>query len=89
MNATYWSLVIDETTDVSVESKMAPEVQYWCPKRFKLIVITTLDLPLCADTTATCIFNSSPIHPQPVLLVYTSQHFDSVTVECNALEPRF
>jgi hypothetical protein len=51
MNKTYWSIVIDETTDVSVETKLAIVVQYWDAVLFELVV-STLDLVECPDGTA-------------------------------------
>lgn len=51
LNKSYWSIVIDETTDISVETKLAIVLQYWDPQSFKVIV-STLELAECTDGTA-------------------------------------
>ena len=51
LNQTYFSIVIDETTDVSTESKLGIVLQYFCPVEFELKV-NTLDLTECVDATA-------------------------------------
>lgn len=51
LSKTFFSRVIDETTDVGVQSQLAAMVQYWDYKSGKMIV-ELLDMFVCVDGTA-------------------------------------
>ena len=51
LNSTSWSLVIDETTDVSVSAELAIVVQYYSAKEKRLIV-SLIEFANCVDATA-------------------------------------
>ena len=47
----FFSIIIDETTDVTTSTQIAVMVQYWSSSKQKLI-IDILDLVQCQDATA-------------------------------------
>ena len=47
----WFSVIIDETTDVTVDSQLAVMVQYWDPAESEMIV-DVLDFVKCTDATA-------------------------------------
>ena len=51
MNETWWSLILDETTDVSVETKLVLVAQFWDMLSFKLNV-SLIGMLHCPITTA-------------------------------------
>ncbi|XP_045028546.1 uncharacterized protein LOC116922159 [Daphnia magna] len=51
LRTTFFSIVIDETTDVTIESQLAVMVHYWDSAEFKLIV-DVLDFVVCKEATA-------------------------------------
>ncbi|KAK4024439.1 Uncharacterized protein APZ42_031628 [Daphnia magna] len=50
LRTTFFSIVIDETTDVTVESQLAVMVHYWDSAEFKLMVYV-LDFVMCKEAT--------------------------------------
>ena len=51
LNSTSWSLVIDETTDVSVSAELAIVVQYYSAKE-KRLIRSLIEFANCVDATA-------------------------------------